>query len=345
MNIATIDVGTNTVFLLVATIAEDGSITPLNEVKQIVRVGEGVDATGRIGEAAMRRLCQALVEYQRLAESYGAARIIVGATSASRDADNQDELIAYVRRETGFRYEILSGEAEAKWTFRGAISILTDLEGTCAVLDIGGGSTEIAVGDTAGELTYHRSLNIGALRLTERFFSALPPGRAEIERAEALISRLLDEAYCPLHDAWPLIGAGETTGALALVRAGVASWDALDASKVALTAGEVHHWRSRLLQATADEVLALNPVVMKDRADVFPASVLILDTIMQRFGLPVCRVSPRGLRHGLALRFAAQALSEEGTASTNVTSVSYKGSCRNQARCIQLEEPNLRTEK
>jgi exopolyphosphatase/guanosine-5'-triphosphate,3'-diphosphate pyrophosphatase len=329
MNIATIDVGTNTVFLLVATIAEDGSITPLNEVKQIVRVGEGVDATGRIGEAAMRRLCQALVEYQRLAESYGAARIIVGATSASRDADNQDELIAYVRRETGFRYEILSGEAEAKWTFRGAISILTDLEGTCAVLDIGGGSTEIAVGDTAGELTYHRSLNIGALRLTERFFSALPPGRAEIERAEALISRLLDEAYCPLHDAWPLIGAGETTGALALVRAGVASWDALDASKVALTAGEVHHWRSRLLQATADEVLALNPVVMKDRADVFPASVLILDTIMQRFGLPVCRVSPRGLRHGLALRFAAQALSEEGTASTNVTSVSYKGSCRN----------------
>jgi exopolyphosphatase/guanosine-5'-triphosphate,3'-diphosphate pyrophosphatase len=278
----------------------------LYEVKRIVRVGEGVDATGRVGEAAMRRLCDALLEYQRLAQAYGATRIIVGATSASRDADNQAELIAYVRRETGLHYEILSGEAEAKWTFRGAISVLTDLEGTCAVLDIGGGSTEIVVGDTAGELTYHRSLNIGALRLTERFFSALPPGRAEVERAEALIARLLDEADCPLHDAWPLIGAAETTGALALVRAGVASWDALDAPTVALTADEVHSWRSRLLRATADEVLALNPAVLKDRADVFPASVLILDTVMQRFGLPVCRVSPRGLRHGLALRFAAQ---------------------------------------
>ena len=306
MTIATIDVGTNTVFLLVARITEDGSVNPLHEVKRIVRVGEGVDATGRVGETAMRRLCEALLEYQRLAQEYGATRIIVGATSASRDADNQAELIADVRRETGLHYEILSGEAEAKWTFRGAISVLTDLKGTCAVLDIGGGSTEIVAGDTEGELTYHRSLNIGALRLTERFFSSLPPGPAEIDRAEALIARLLDEADCPLLDAWPLIGAAETTGALALVRGGVTSWNALDASKVALTADEVHYWRSRLLRSTAEEVLALNPVVLKDRADVFPASVLILDTFMQRFGLPVCRVSPRGLRHGLALRFVDQ---------------------------------------
>jgi exopolyphosphatase/guanosine-5'-triphosphate,3'-diphosphate pyrophosphatase len=306
MTIATIDVGTNTVFLLVASITEGGSIAPLFEVKRIVRVGEGVDATGRVGEPAMRRLCEALLEYQRIAQAYGASRIIVGATSASRDAGNRAELIAEVRRETGLHYEILSGEAEAKWTFRGATSVLTDLSGTCAVLDIGGGSTEIVVGDMAGELTYHRSLNIGALRLTERFFAALPPGPDEVERAEALIGRSLDEADCPLHDAWPLIGAAETTGALALVRAGVVSWDALDAATVVLTADEVHSWRNRLLRATADEVLALNPVVLKDRADVFPASVLILDTVMQRFGLPVCRVSPRGLRHGLALRFAAQ---------------------------------------
>jgi len=306
MTIATIDVGTNTVFLLVARIAEDGSVTPVHEVKSIVRVGEGVDATKRVGEAAIRRLCTTLLEYEHIAKTFGATRIVVGATSASRDAANQAELIAEVQRETGLQYEILSGEAEAKWTFRGAISILTGLEGTCAVLDIGGGSTEIVVGEATGELTYHRSLNVGALRLTERFFPALPPRPAEVELAEALIVRLLDEADCPLHDTLPLIGAAETTGALALVRAGVASWSALDAPTVVLSADEVHHWRIRLLQATAHEVLALNPVVMKDRADVFPASVLILDTVMQQFGLPECRVSPRGLRHGLALRFAAQ---------------------------------------
>jgi exopolyphosphatase / guanosine-5'-triphosphate,3'-diphosphate pyrophosphatase len=306
MVIATIDVGTNTVFLLVANITESGSVTPLFEMKRIVRVGEGVDATGRVGEAAMRRLCETLLEYQCLARAHGAASMVVCGTSASRDAANQPELIAYVRRETDLCYEILSGEAEAKWTFRGAVSVLPDLEGTCAVLDIGGGSTEIVVGDTAGELTYQCSLNVGALRLTERFFSTLPPGRADVERAEALITRLLDEADCPLHDGWPLIGAAETTGALALVRGGVASWDALVAASVVLTADEVHHWRSRLLRATADEVLALNPIVLKNRADVFPASILILDTVMQRFGIPICRVSPGSLRHGLALRFAAQ---------------------------------------
>lgn len=306
MVIATIDVGTNTVFLLVASITESGGITTLYEEKRIVRVGEGVDATGRVGEAAMRRLCETLLDYQRLAHAHAATSIIIGGTSASRDAANQAELIAYVRRETGLCYEILSGEAEAKWTFRGAVSVLADLEGMCAVLDIGGGSTEIVVGDTAGELTYQRSLNVGALRLTERFFSGLPPGRTEVERAETLIARLLDEADCPLHDGLPLIGAAETTGALALVRGGVASWDALDAARVVLTAAEVHHWRGRLLRATGDEVLALNPIVMKNRADVFPASILILDTVMQRFGIPVCRVSPGSLRHGLALRFAAQ---------------------------------------
>jgi exopolyphosphatase/guanosine-5'-triphosphate,3'-diphosphate pyrophosphatase len=306
MTIAAIDIGTNTVFMLIARIADDGSVIPLHEVKRIVRVGEGVDATRRVGKPAMRRLCAALVDYQRLAAANGATRIVIGATSASRDADNQAELIAEVRRETGLDYEILSGDAEAKWTFRGAISVFADLEGTCAVLDIGGGSTEIVVGDAGGDLTYHCSLNIGALRLTERFFSSLPPGCAEVERAEALINRLLEEADCPLHDAWPLIGAGETTGTLALVRAGVPSWDALDAGTAALASDEVQEWRNRLLQATADEVLALNPVVLKDRADVFPASVLVLDAVMRRFDIPVCRVSPRGLRHGLALRFAEQ---------------------------------------
>lgn len=305
MTIATIDIGTNTVFLLVANVTGGGRVAPVYELKRIVRVGEGVDATGRVNQAAMRRLCDALTDYRRIAQSYGASRIILGATSASRDAGNRAELIAEVRRETGLDYEILSGDDEAKWTFRGAISVLTDLEGTCAVLDIGGGSTEIVVGDTTGELSYHRSLNIGALRVKERFFPKLPPGHDEIERVEALIAGMLDEADCPLSDAWPLIGAGETTGALALVRAGVASWDAFQTASVDLPADEVHAWRNRLLRLSADEVLTLNPPVLKDRADVFPASVLILDTVMQRFRVPVCRVSPRGLRHGLALRFLA----------------------------------------
>lgn len=306
MRIATIDVGTNTALLLVAEVDEDGALVPLYEARRFIRLGEGVDATRRVTEAAMQRLRAALLDYRTLAETYGVAEIAVGATSASRDARNQAVLIDFVRRETGLRYEILSGPEEATWSFRGALSVLHDLDGPCAVIDIGGGSTEIVVGDAAGRITARHSLDVGSVRLTERFFSKQPPLLSEIERAEAFITRTLDEAVLPLNATIPLVSAAETPLLLALVDRGASSWDELGPSNVALEADVVHRWRGRLLAMTYDEVLALNPALLAGRGDVFPAAVLLFDTVLQHFGLSTCRVSPRSLRHGLALRFAAQ---------------------------------------
>lgn len=306
MRIATIDVGTNTAELLVADVI-DGSVRTLYEDERFVRLGEGVDATGQIGSAALKRLNDALRDLKEAAEQWEADPVIVGATSASRDAENREAVIDFVQRETGLTYEVLSGEEEATWTFAAACAAFDGLSGRCAVLDIGGGSTEIIVGRSdvrgPGAVDYRRSLNIGTVRLTERFFEAQPPSFQAIKRAESFVQQTLDEADVPLRPNVPAIGNSGTNIALALVNQGPdATWDALDDAARVLSTETVHRWRERLLRSTFDEVRALHPTAMHGRADVFPMGMLLLDVIMQEHGIERCRVSPYQLRHGLLLR-------------------------------------------
>ena len=302
MTIATIDVGTNTALLLVANVHNDGALKVLHEAERFVRLGEGVDATGCITEAAMARLRTALLAYRTQAEDMGASTICIGATSASRDARNKAELIDFVRRETGLSYQILSGEEEAILTFRGAISAFTAGKGPRAVIDIGGGSTEIIVGDEE-DVSFRCSLDIGSVRLTERYFMAQPPGPDAIARAEQAVREAIEAADIPLSSSIPLIGAAGTLVALALVHTAMGMQERTRTT-VTLSASDIHAWRTRLLRHTRDEVLAIDPAVMEGRADVFPAGVLLLDVVMQHFHCPACRVSPRGLRHGLAIHWA-----------------------------------------
>lgn len=306
MRIAAIDVGTNTGMLLIAEVAEDGTLEPLHEARRYIRLGEGVDATRRVTGAAMQRLRTVLLEYQAMAAAYGVEDVVVGATSASRDAENRDELIDFVYKETGLHYEVLSGPDEATWSFRGALSALHDLEGPCAVIDIGGGSTEIVVGTAAGTITSQHSLDVGSVRLMERFFPDQPPQPSDVAKAEAFILRALEEAAIPIRESVPLISAAETPLIVALVDRGVSSWEELAAPRVTLETHTVHGWRTRLLTMSRDEVLALNPHLMEGRDDVFPAAVLLFDTVLTYFNLSTCRISPRSLRHGLALRFCTR---------------------------------------
>ena len=146
MRVAAIDVGTNTALLLVADVVE-GRVHPVHDEQRFVRLGEGVDAAGEVGPAPMRRLIEALEHYCREAERRGATRIVVGATSASRDASNAGEIVSLVRKETGLDYDILSGDEEARWSFVGAVSAFEDTVGEVVVLDVGGGSTEVIVGE------------------------------------------------------------------------------------------------------------------------------------------------------------------------------------------------------
>lgn len=308
MIVATIDIGTNTALLLIAEVAADGQVMPLHEERRFVRLGEGVDATGQVTPQAMARLREALLAYRGVAAQWEAETVLVGATSASRDARNRADLVAFVQCETGLRYEVLTGDEEAVLSFAGATSAFPALQGRCAVLDIGGGSTELIVGPAgaldAEAMTYHRSLDVGSVRLTERCFGSQPPSPEAVAAAEQIVRRHLAEAAPPLSPGVPLIGAAGTVIVLALVHAGVSAWSDLPEGGTALSYAAVRAWRERLLALPYDEVLALDPAVMDGRADVFPAGVLILETIMRHADLPTCLASPRGLRHGLAFRFA-----------------------------------------
>ena len=311
MRIAAIDVGTNTAQLLVADV-NDGTIARrVHTDERFVRLGEGVDASGRISGAAIDRLIDALQDQQERADVHGADAITVGATSASREAANQQAVIDAVRRGTGLSYEILSGEEEATWTFVAACDEHPKRTGPTAVIDIGGGSTELIAGRGgtvgSGAIQHRCSLNIGCVRLTERFFDRQPPSREATRRAIDCIDAALEKAALPVVPHTMLLGTSGTTEALALVEAGPSSTiAALDNSARVLPADAVRRWRDVVLSGSHGEVLALHPDAMQGRADVFPIGVLILDRFLQATGLDACHVSAHQLRYGLILRWLHQ---------------------------------------
>lgn len=306
MRLATIDVGTNTALLLVADVTEEAGIQVVHEAERFVRLGQGVDRDGRINDDALERLRRVLLAYRETAERYDVRTFIVAGTSASRDAQNQTELITFVRQQVGLDYEILSGEDEARWSFAGTVSAFPELQGRCAVLDVGGGSTELVLGEPGALPASAHSFNVGSVRLSERHFDRQPPSRKAVARAEADVRAALVGTSVALDASVPLIGTAGTPLCLAHVEGW--SWEALYNGEAVLDAATIHQWRERLFFLTHDEVLDLAPRVMPGRADVFPTAVLILDVFMQHFGLPSCRISLRGLRHGLALRYLEQEL-------------------------------------
>ena len=183
---AIIDLGTNTVLMVVAERLADGSLTILDDVHAIARLGEGVDSKGSIQPAAMDRVCRQMSEYASLARSFGADSIQAFGTSALRD---KEDLIARIMEETGVRLFEVPGSEEARLTFAGA-GFGMKLPRRYGVLDIGGGSTELAVG-TRRNLEQSASVDVGAVRLTERCFSKLPPDEASVKAATEMIDVLL----------------------------------------------------------------------------------------------------------------------------------------------------------
>ncbi|NBC86763.1 MAG: exopolyphosphatase [Bacteroidetes bacterium] len=318
MRIAAIDVGTNTAQLLVADVTDDG-IERVHVAERFVRLGEGVDASGRIGDAALDRLIATLREHSDTAADLGVDTVLVAATSASRDAANRDDVVRRVQLETGLPYEILSGDEEATWSFAAATAPFSDLNGPCLVVDVGGGSTELVAGtDPAGHaphaeraITTRVSLDIGCIRLTERYFSGQPPEPQDVDAARDAIHAALDRLSltgpaADTHPAPKLIGTAGTASALARVDAGPDSQlDPLHGGPRALPSARVRHWRDETLRRTVDEILALHPEAMEGRAPVFPVGVLILDAVVQHTGADTLHVSPFELRHGLILRHLA----------------------------------------
>ncbi|MBJ2119606.1 Ppx/GppA family phosphatase [Arthrobacter sp. MSA 4-2] len=213
MRTAAVDCGTNSIRLLIADI-EDGVLADVERRMKVVRLGEGVDATGRLSEAALARTFEATEEYAELIRRHGAEGLRFVATSASRDAENRDVFVEGIRQRLGVEPEVISGDEEASLSFRGAVSVIDVPEtDTVMVVDLGGGSTEFVAG-RGGAVTAARSMDMGCVRFTERFLRSDPPAGAEIEAMEREVRALISEAgrEVPFGEVSTLIGvAGSIT--------------------------------------------------------------------------------------------------------------------------------------
>ena len=299
--VSCIDIGTNTALLLIADLdPATGTIQPVYHKQTIVRLGKNVDAAKTIDPQGLQRLIDCMIDYRQLSDEHAVETIIAAGTSALRDAKNRTEVIEAVERAAGITIECISGKEEADLTFSGAVAGMSDIPELFTVIDIGGGSTEISMG-SPGAITESVSLDIGSVRLTERFFTTLPPSASEIDAAKSCIDQLLTANIIPFFASREHVyGVAGTITTIAQVDQGLKHFDALKVHNYPLTYEEVHAFLDRLKTSTLDEIIELG--IPEGRADVITMGMLILHQFMRLLGVGEIRVSIQGLRFGLAQR-------------------------------------------
>jgi exopolyphosphatase / guanosine-5'-triphosphate,3'-diphosphate pyrophosphatase len=302
--VAALDCGTNSLRLLVADIdADNGTLTDVVRRMEIVRLGQGVDTTGRLAPEALDRTMAALSGYAGLISQLGGEAVRMVATSATRDAGNSEEFVARVKEVLGAEPEVLSGDEEARLSFLGATAELAagqSADPPYLVVDIGGGSTEFVLGGPTG-VTSAISVDIGCVRMTERHLRSDPPGRGEIAAATADIDAAIDRAAAQVAvgEARTLIGLAGSVTTVAGIALDLPAYDAARLHHSRVPAPEVHAVTDRLLSLTRAERAQLG-VMHPGRVDVIGAGSLILDRIMTRLGMGQVLVSEHDILDGIA---------------------------------------------
>ncbi len=304
MRVAAIDCGTNSLRLLLADI-EAGSMQEIRREMRIVRLGQGVDATGRFAEDALERTFSVCDEYAATCRAQGVERIRFVATSASRDASNRDVFIDGVRARFEVEPEVVSGDEEAGLSFAGATRELVGREQQpFLVVDIGGGSTEFVIGDSAPEQA--RSVDIGCVRMTERHRLAERPAPALIEAAvhdiDAAIARA--RAVVPIERAGTVIAVAGSATTVAAMALKLPQYDAAAIHLTRLSRQTVIEVSEAFLHMTGEERLAL-PFMHPGRVDVIPAGALILRRVMEVGGFDEVLISEHDILDGIAWSIAA----------------------------------------
>ncbi|MFZ4524202.1 MAG: Ppx/GppA family phosphatase [Chlorobium sp.] len=297
--VSCIDIGTNTALLLIADLEpESGAIVPVFHKQTILRLGKNVDAEKIIDQAALQRLIDCMVDYRRISAAYNSDTIIAAGTSALRDAKNRTEVIAAVERATQVTIQCIAGNEEAELTFCGAVAGMNELPELFTVIDIGGGSTEISMGSLEA-IEQSISIDIGSVRLTERFFSTLPPSQEEFAAAKAHIDQLFTSNIIPFFAGRERVyGVAGTVTTIAQVSQGLKHFDALKVQNYPLQYQDVHAFLEKLKVSTLEEIIELG--IPDGRADVITMGTLILHQFMRLLGVGEIRVSIQGLRFGLA---------------------------------------------
>jgi exopolyphosphatase/guanosine-5'-triphosphate,3'-diphosphate pyrophosphatase len=298
--VASVDLGTNSTRILVAR-PTDGRLEALDRQSTITRLGQGVGASGRLAPEAVERTLACLRGYRKILERHGVQRVRVTATSASRDAANREEFFDAVEALIGTRPELLSGDEEGRLSFRGATGELDPAAGPFLVVDIGGGSTEFIVGTERVEGVI--SVDIGCVRLTEKFLHHDPPQPEELSACISLADAYLDDVVREIpaaSDARTLVGLAGTVTTVAAVEIGLETYDRDRIHHFHLTHEAAEDvFRTLATESRADRIH--NPGLEEARADVIVGGCCVLVALFRHFVFDEMIVSEADILDGLAL--------------------------------------------
>lgn len=302
MRRAVIDIGTNSVKVLVGEVTPGGVVTPVLETSEQTRLGRGFYEEHRLQPGPIAATAAAVAKFNRLARKLAAHSVRTIATSAARDAVNRDELLAAIRREAGLEVEVISGAQEAEWAFAGVCSAPGLTEARLLVLDVGGGSTEFILG-RHGQVEFRQSFQLGSVRLFEQLRPGDAPTPGDLERCRACLREYFAREVQPAlagvlsHGGRPerVIGVGGTTAILALVTAACGEFDRELIEAACFAHLDFRRLVERLWALPLADRRRL-PGLPPERADVILTGAAIYEAVLEGLGLTELRVSTRGLR-------------------------------------------------
>ncbi len=301
MRLASIDIGTNTILMLVADVQRDGSLKVVRDEHFIGRLGKGVDEHGIILKETFDRILAILSQLKSIADPLSIENLSAFGTSALRDAENRKEFIDFIKEKLALEIKILSGNEEAELTYLGAVSeYLTNTNSkNYAVLDIGGGSTELVTGFVE-KVTSSISIDIGSVRLNERILKRNPPSDISLENAVQLVRNHLKYIF-PLSQTTEIIGVAGTLTTLAALDLRIPDFDRNLINRHVLTIEAIDRIFQELRPLTLDQ-LRNYPQIHPSRADILLAGIIILREILRNVNLSKITVSDRGLRYGIVIK-------------------------------------------
>jgi exopolyphosphatase/guanosine-5'-triphosphate,3'-diphosphate pyrophosphatase len=303
--VAGIDCGTNSIRLLIADDAGADGLVDVHREMRIVRLGQGVDRTGRLADDALERTRVALADYAATIDASGAERVRMVATSATRDAANRAEFVAMVHRTLGVEPEVISGAEEAELSFAGAVAGLPQADGRLLVADIGGGSTELVLGDAGGVLASY-SMDVGCVRMTERHLYDDPPTQEQVGHVVDDVRAAIDDARraVDITSADRFVGVAGTVTTVAAIAMGLDAYQADAIHGSVISSAAVADVTERLVAMTHAQRAAL-PVMHPGRVDVIAAGALVLRTIMELAGAGEVIASEHDILDGIALSLSS----------------------------------------
>jgi exopolyphosphatase/guanosine-5'-triphosphate,3'-diphosphate pyrophosphatase len=309
--VAAVDCGTNSIRLLVADVTDAGSRDVHREMR-VVRLGQGVDATGVLAPEAIERTRVALADYTAVLRRTGVERVRMVATSATRDAANRDDFFGMVRATLGAGAEVITGDEEARLSFDGAVGDLDPDDGPFVVVDVGGGSTEVVVGDLtpAGPVVRAaRSVDVGCVRLTERCLPDDPPTAEQVAKARAVSAEILADAFAavPVDDVRTWVGVSGTVTTLSALAMDLPTYDPAVIHLSRLSLPDLHRVTAGLLAMPRAQRAALGPM-HPGRVDVIAGGAIVVEELARelaaRAGSTELVVSEHDILDGIARSLA-----------------------------------------